>query len=180
MRARKMKPFVTRVAIGFAALLTISAAPPVIAGDPAPAYEDIRETYGSVPGFFRLFPERDLDDLWHAFRVLQLNPWLGLDAKTRELIGMVVAGQRHCDTCFYFHVAAAAANGASEAEIIAAATLVAKTRRFHVAIERSGAHAASFARETDLVLWGDQQTADQRRPQLDLAGLQSASNAACD
>lgn len=174
-----MKPHPTLAAAGLAALLSCLA-PPASAGDPTFVYEDIKETYGSVPGFFRLFPERDLDKAWHAFRVLQLNPGLGLDAKTRELIGIVVAGQRDCDTCFYFHVAAATANGASQAEIIAAATLVAPTRRFHTAIERSGAHEASFARETDLVLWGDQRTADQRRPTLDLAGLQAASEAACD
>lgn len=178
-----MKPFATLVAAGLAALVTFAATPPVIAGDPIETmetWEDIQDTYGSVPGFFRLFPERDLGKIWHEFRVLQLNPWLGLDAKTRELIGMVVAGQGYCDTCFYFHAAAAAANGASEAEIIAAAKLVAPTRRFHVAIERTGAYAPSFVRETDLILWGDQQTADQRRPQIDLAGLQSTSNAACD
>jgi AhpD family alkylhydroperoxidase len=175
-----MKPHTTVLAAGFAAL-TLSAAPQaVFAADAAATYQDIEETYGSVPGFFRLFQADDVSEAWGAFRALQLNPDVGLDAKSRELIGVALAAQGDCQLCLYFHVAAATANGASEAEIVAAAALVTKTRRLHTTFKRAGTQPLAFTRETDLVLWGDDQTAERGRPTLEMSQLESGSAAVCD
>lgn len=173
-----MKPHT--LAAGLATLLTLSALPMVaVATDTAAAYQDIEETYGDVPGFFRLFPADDISEAWGAFRALQLNPDLGLDAKSRELLGVALAAQGDCQPCLYFHVAAATANGASEDEIRAAAAMVTATQRLHNAFEQVEAAPSAVARETDIVLWGDTQRAQGRRPTLDLTQLKPASAVAC-
>jgi AhpD family alkylhydroperoxidase len=148
-----------------AALLALSAIPQsVLAGDAEAAYEDIRETYGSVPGFFYLFARDGVVEAWKAFKALQLNPDIGMDAKTRELVGAAVAAGGDCQACVYFHAAAAFANGASQAEISEAAALGAATKRLHRVFDQAGADQDDFRRETDLVLWGDPQTVKLRSP----------------
>lgn len=172
-----MKPHTTVLA----ALMTLSATPQaVVAADAAAAYQDIEETYGSVPGFFRLFPGEGVSEAWGAFRALQLNPDIGLDAKGRELIGVALAAQGDCQPCLYFHVAAATANGASESEIVAAAALVTAIRLLHTNLQQVEADPFIFARETDLVLWGDARTADRRRPTVEVSQLKSVPTVTCD
>lgn len=176
-----MKPHTPLAAAALSALLALSTVPQVaIAADVTVAYQEIEETYGIVPGFFRLFAAEGAAEAWAAFKALQMNPDLGLDARTRELIGVALAAQGDCLPCVYFHVAAASANGASETEIVAAAALLGATQRLHTAFEQAGAERSVFAREVDLVLWGDVQTAERRRPTLDIYQLKSAPAAACD
>ena len=42
-------------------------------GDADAAYRDIGETYGTVPGFFRLFSSDEVATAWDAFKLLQLK-----------------------------------------------------------------------------------------------------------
>jgi AhpD family alkylhydroperoxidase len=169
-----MKPHTTVLAASLAAFLSLSGAPQgVLASDASEAYRDIEETYGVVPGFFWLFEVDTISEAWEAFKALQLNPDVGVDAKSRELIGIALASQGKCEPCLYFHVAAATANGASEAEIIAAAALVPATQRLHAAFGAIEAAPSLVARESDLVLWGDARTAERQRPTLDISLLKS-------
>ena len=169
-----MKPHTTALVASLAAFLSFSVEPQgVLASDASEAYRDIEETYGIVPGFFRLFAVDNVSEAWKAFRALQLNPNVGVDAKNRELIGVALAAQGTCEPCLYFHVAAATANGASEAEIIAAAALVPATQRLHSSLEGIEADPSLLVRESDLVLWGDAHTAERRRPTLDISRLKS-------
>ena len=110
-----MKTFVA--AILAACLATLIAPQSGRASEADAAYDEIAETYGIVPGFFRLFPRDDVADAWDAFITLQLNPQIMMDAKTRELISVAVAAQGPCRACVYFHAAAAFANDASMEEI---------------------------------------------------------------
>ena len=56
------------------------------------AYRDIEQTLGSVPTFFKLFPEVGIAGAWAEFKSVQLNPKTKLDGKTKELIGLAVCG----------------------------------------------------------------------------------------
>src|SRR3989442_11879936 len=62
-------------------------------------YRDIEQTLGSVPGFFRQFPEAGIAGAWAEFKVIQLNPKTKLDGKTKELIGLAVSAQIPCQYC---------------------------------------------------------------------------------
>src|SRR5260370_33623266 len=77
-------------------------------------YRDIEQTLGSVPGFFKQFPEAGIAGAWAEFKSVQLNAKTKLDAKTKELIGLAVSAQIPCQYCIYFHTAAAKANAATE------------------------------------------------------------------
>ena len=143
----------------------LTPAPQVVtAGEPEETYQDVEDTYGFVPGFFRLFARADVADAWYAFRTLQLNPYIDMEAKTRELIGVAVATQGPCRPCVYFHAAAALANGATKEEIREAVGVGAATRRLNLLILEAGMDMDTFQRETDLLLWGDVRTIERRGP----------------
>jgi AhpD family alkylhydroperoxidase len=152
-------------AAALACLVSVVAPEGVLADEAEAAYEDMAETYGSVPGFFRLFPPDDVADVWYRFRTLQLNPDIAMDATTRELIGVAVATQGPCRPCVYFHAAAALANGASKEEIREAVGVGAATRRLNAAFNDVALDIGAFTRETDLLLWGDAKTITLRGPQ---------------
>jgi len=91
-------------------------------------YRDIEQTLGSVPSFFKAFPESGITGAWAEFKSVQLNPKTKLDSKTKELIGLAVAAQVPCQYCIYFHTAVAKANGATEQEIGEAVAMAAIVR----------------------------------------------------
>jgi AhpD family alkylhydroperoxidase len=167
------------LAAAVAAGLALAAPMNAAADDAGAAYEDIEETYGAVPGLFRLFARDDIAAAWEAFTDLQMNPELGLDARLRELIGVAVAIGSDCRQCVYFHAAAAVANGASEADVRGAATIGMLTHRLDAALARTVADPAGFKREVDLVLWGDPGTVKARAPSHDFGDL-VAGGGSCD
>lgn len=154
-------------------LLVLGLGSGAAAGDArsAAAIEDIAETYGSVPGFFRLFPAGDLGEVWYAFRLANLNSYIETDAKTRELIGVAVASQGPCRPCVYFHAASAFANGATKEEIREAIGLAAAMSRFDDHLVERGGDMDAFRRETDLLLWGDARTTARRGPPDDFCAF---------
>src|SRR5882672_4839270 len=116
------------------------------------AYRDIQQTLGSVPGFFKAFPESGIAGAWAEFKSIQLNPKTKLDGKTKELIGLAVSAQIPCQYCIYFHTAAAKANGASAEEIREAVAMAAIVRHWSTVLNGMQVDAAAFQRETDTVL----------------------------
>src|SRR5215471_21744327 len=62
-------------------------------------YRDIEQTLGSVPTFFKLFPEIGIAGAWAEFKSVQLNPHTKLDGKTKELVGLAVSAQIPCQYC---------------------------------------------------------------------------------
>src|SRR5688572_6689560 len=100
-----------------ALLTTLSLAAPAVAQDASATYRDIEQTLGSVPSFFKLFPEAGIAGAWGEFKAVQLNPGTKLSGKQKELIGLAVSAQIPCHYCIYFHTAAAKLHGASEDEI---------------------------------------------------------------
>ena len=115
-------------------------------------YRDIEATLGSVPGFFRAFPEVGIAGAWAEFKSVQLNPNTQLDGKTKELLGLAVASQIPCSYCIYFHTAAAKANGASDEEIREAIAMAAIVRHWSTVLNGSQTDLATFRQEVDTVL----------------------------
>ena len=116
------------------------------------AYRDIEQTLGSVPTFFKLFPEAGIAGAWTEFKSVQLNPKTKLDGKTKELLGLAVAAQIPCSYCVYFHTAAAKLNGATDEEIREAVAMAAIVRHWSTVLNGMQVDLAGFKRETDTVL----------------------------
>jgi AhpD family alkylhydroperoxidase len=130
---------------------TIKMAPAQDASAPA-TYRDIEQTLGSVPGFFKLFPEAGIAGAWAEFKAVQLNPKTKLDNKTKELIGLSISAQIPCQYCIYFHTAAAKANGATDEEIREAVAMAAIVRHWSTVLNGMQVDLAAFKQETDTVL----------------------------
>jgi AhpD family alkylhydroperoxidase len=78
--------------------------------------QDMRETLGIVPSFFRRFPDQFLDHEWTLFKELGLGETL-IPNKYKELIGVAVHSETKCRYCTLFHTEAAKLFGATEEEI---------------------------------------------------------------
>jgi AhpD family alkylhydroperoxidase len=115
-------------------------------------YRDIEQTLGSVPSFFKAFPESGIAGAWNEFKSVQLNPKTKLDGKTKELIGLAVAAQVPCQYCVYFHTAAAKANGATDEEVREAVAMAAIVRHWSTVLNGMQIDLTGFKRETDTVL----------------------------
>src|SRR5438067_1842748 len=115
-------------------------------------YRDIEQTLGSVPTFFKMFPESGIAGAWAEFKAVQLNPKTKLDGKTKELIGLAVSAQIPCQYCIYFHTAVAKANGASDEEIREAVAMAAIARHWSTVLNGMQVDLATFKSETDTVL----------------------------
>jgi AhpD family alkylhydroperoxidase len=115
-------------------------------------YRDIEKTLGTVPGFFKQFPEVGIAGAWAEFKSVQLNPHTKLDGKTKELIGLGLASQIPCQYCIYFHTQAAKANGATDEEIREAVAMAAIVRHWSTVLNGMQVDYAGFKKEVDTVL----------------------------
>jgi AhpD family alkylhydroperoxidase len=151
---RKSTGFLIRVvaAIGLFAVVTLAQAVRAQDASAQATYRDIEQTLGTVPTFFKLFPESGIAGAWAEFKSLQLNPKTKLDGKMKELIGLAVSAQVPCQYCIYFHTAAAKANGATEEEVREAVAMSAIVRHWSTVLNGMQVDLAGFKRETDTVL----------------------------
>ena len=115
-------------------------------------YQDIKQTLGIVPDFFKQFPQSGIAGAWAEFKGVQLNPNSKLSGKMKELIGLAVAAQIPCQYCVYFHTATAKANGATEDEIREAVAMGAIVRHWSTVLHGVQVDPAAFRSEVDTVL----------------------------
>ncbi len=115
-------------------------------------YRDIELTLGSVPTFFKMFPDVGVAGAWTEFKSVQLNPNTALNSKTKELIGLAVAAQIPCQYCVYFHTAAAKLNGATDEEVREAVAMAAIARHWSTVLNGMQVDLVGFKQETDTVL----------------------------
>jgi AhpD family alkylhydroperoxidase len=145
-----------RIAAMCGALAVIATAVPGSAQDgkatAEATYQDINQTLGLVPGFFKEFPQSGIAGAWAEFKGVQLNPNTKLNGKTKELIGLAVAAQIPCQYCVYFHTAAAKANGATEDEIREAVAMGAIVRHWSTVLHGVQVDPVAFKHEVDTVL----------------------------
>ncbi len=118
----------------------------------AATYKDIEATLGSVPSFFKAFPESGISGAWAEFKGIQLNPNTALNGKTKELVGLAVAAQIPCEYCIYFHTAAAKANGATDEEIREAVAMSAIVRHWSTVLNGMQVDYPQFKQEVDTAM----------------------------
>ena len=150
-----MSQFIRRFRLIAASVTLVSIAAlahPANAQDAAAAYKDIEQTLGSVPSFFKAFPEVGIAGAWAEFKSVQLNPDTALDGKTKELIGLAVASQIPCEYCVYFHTSAARANGATDEEIRETVAMAAIVRHWSTVLNGMQVDLTTFKQEVDTVL----------------------------
>ncbi len=80
--------------------------------------EDIKGTFGFVPGFFEDFKwdELALSGGWELFKKFELSE-TNIPLKYKHLIALAAAGAVKCPYCTKFHMAAAELFGATETEL---------------------------------------------------------------
>jgi AhpD family alkylhydroperoxidase len=145
--------FLTLVAtVSFVALGAMAPAASAENTSAQATYQDIEQTLGMVPSFFKLFPEAGIAGAWNEFKSVQLNPKTALNGKTKELIGLAISAQIPCQYCVYFHTAAAKANGATDEEIREAVAMSAIVRHWSTVLNGMQVDLAGFKHETDTVL----------------------------
>jgi AhpD family alkylhydroperoxidase len=114
-------------------------------------YRDIKQTLGLVPTFLRAFPPQGIAAAWAELKSVQLNPESALPGKTKELIGLAVAGQIPCRYCSYFHTQVAKLDGASEAELQEAIAMAAITRHWSTMLNGLQIDESEFRKEVGKV-----------------------------
>src|ERR671918_1079422 len=89
--------------------------------------QDIEETLGLVPEFFKQVPDYLIPTEWQSFKSLELSDQTAIPNKYKELIGLAVSGATRCRYCAYFHAEAARLFGATEDEITETALIAKNT-----------------------------------------------------
>ena len=79
-------------------------------------YQEIEQTFGSVPSMFQTIPDSSLESEWNLFKEAQLaeSP---IPHKYRELIGVAISAVSKCKYCAFFHTELAKLHGATKEEI---------------------------------------------------------------
>jgi AhpD family alkylhydroperoxidase len=113
------------------------------------ARNEIEDTFGFVPDFYDVSPDVIYASTWSIQRDLELSDETVLDHKTKELIGLALAGHIKCQYCSYFHMRAAEAFGASEQELREAVAMGAMTSMFSDTLNGLRYDLEKFQREVD-------------------------------
>lgn len=82
--------------------------------------QEIQDTLGLVPSFFKNIPDEYFDYEWQLFKRLQFGETL-IPNKYKELMGVALHSETKCDYCTLFHTEAAKLFGATDEEIQEAA-----------------------------------------------------------
>ena len=80
------------------------------------AINEIEESFGFVPSFFKLLPDEYLGSEWDLQKRLTLEETL-IPNKYKELIGLAMSAATRCKYCTYYHTEVAKLFGATEEEI---------------------------------------------------------------
>lgn len=88
--------------------------------------EDIRDTLGIVPSFFKEIPDEVLSREWDLFKRWELGDTL-IPNKYKELLMLAVHAETRCRYCTLFHTELAKMFGATEEEIQEAVLLAKHT-----------------------------------------------------
>jgi len=115
------------------------------------AIAEIKETFGTVPVMFDVFPKYALSGAWDNFKELS-SPESKIPPKYRELLQLAVASQIPCQYCIYFHTASAKAFGATEEEIREAVAQGAQTRQWSMILQGNQVNYEAFKKELDTAM----------------------------
>jgi AhpD family alkylhydroperoxidase len=115
------------------------------------ADQDIEETLGLVPDFFRRVPDYLLPTEWASFKSLVLSDETAIPNKYKEMIGLAVSGATRCRYCAYFHTEAARLFGATEDEINETALIAKNTMGWSTYLNTLQFDYDEFVQEFDQV-----------------------------
>lgn len=110
--------------------------------------QDIIQTLGQVPGFFKDMPDDTLEREWAEWKAFQMED-TELTAREKHLIGLGVAAAIHCPYCSYFHHAAATMMGATEAQCEEAARFAADTSKYSTYLHGLQIPLEEFRKQAD-------------------------------
>ena len=77
---------------------------------------EIEESFGIVPGFFKLLPDSYLSAEWNLQKRIALEEDL-IPNKYKELMGLAISASKGCKYCTYYHTSAAKLFGATDEEV---------------------------------------------------------------
>jgi AhpD family alkylhydroperoxidase len=121
--------------------------------------QDVEQTLGLVPMWFRDLPDSIAESEWTTFKNLQLSDQTAIPNKYKELIGLAVSGATRCRYCAYFHMEAARLFGATDEEIAEASLMAKHTMGWSTFLNSMHYDYDEFVREFD-------QIADHVRSQM--------------
>lgn len=78
--------------------------------------DEIEQSFGFVPSFFKLLPDEYLGSEWDLQKRITLEE-THIPNKYKELMGLAVAAVTRCKYCTYYHTVAAKLFGAMDEEI---------------------------------------------------------------
>jgi AhpD family alkylhydroperoxidase len=93
------------------------------------AYREIEATYGFVPSFMKMYPEKGVAGVWMLTKAMETQDG-ALDAKTKSLINIAVAAQIPCRYCVWLDTKMAKDMGATDDEIAEAVVQAGLTRHW--------------------------------------------------
>lgn len=93
-----------------------------MAKDGSTVHDEIKEMFGQVPSWMEKMPEGALPGFWALMRNVEFAD-TALPHKTKELIGIGVAGATRCRYCALFHTEVARLFGATDEEIAEASMM---------------------------------------------------------
>ena len=93
------------------------------------AEAEMKETFGTVPVMFKVYPEHMRASAWEWFKSVGSTE-SAIPAKYSELISLGVASQIPCDYCVYAHTTMAKMHGATDEEIRNAVANASETRHW--------------------------------------------------
>lgn len=137
-------------------------------------YREVEQKLGMVPDWIQKMPDGMAAGFWHQAR----DFWLAetkLSPKTKELIGIAVAGATRCRYCALFHTEAARMFGATDEEIAEAAAMASFTMEGSTFINAEQIDFEEFQREVrSIVEFVQGQQAAQQGARAAASGAQQA------
>jgi AhpD family alkylhydroperoxidase len=88
--------------------------------------KEVEQTFGMVPGFFKLTPKDILSQMWPLFKKYQMGESI-IPKKYREMMMLASAAATKCPYCQAYHKEAAKMWGATEEELNELAAIVAQS-----------------------------------------------------
>ena len=122
---------------------------PKVNQDTLKTYEDIRQTFGSIPIFLKDYPSPGISGVWEDMKGIELNPNSSIPRKYKELIGLAVAAQLPCRYCVYFHTKASELYKATPNDIKEALAMASTVGRWSTILNGSQVRMSEFKDEVD-------------------------------
>ena len=112
--------------------------------------QDIRQTLGLVPSFFKRIPDGVIDQEWTLFKHWELGE-TNIPNKYKELLMLAVHAETKCRYCTLFHTEVARMFGATDEEIQEAVHLAKHTVGWSVYLNGIRQDYDQFSRELEQI-----------------------------